>query len=228
MDIATKRKKTTKVLLAGIGKLDSYATGANVARYEKMLSQMTDKEFDKYMKAIRDKETVLYVYMPNMTKRPLVKDLLVIAGEMGVKLFHRIKKYDSVTKRHYVTNEAYPVIRIPVRRLQQFQYKKMSVPHGSSKVDSMTGQVAWEDKSASLSNPEIQAMDAKGLTKTLEEFIAIRGGNIEAWSGEMRRQGEETGEIILDDISGGTHTRTVEVAKIFFDCMMLDNNFVDE
>lgn len=228
MNMSEKRKAATTYLINALKSIDSHALGANVTRYEKLLSQMSDREFNKFMIAVRDKEACIYVYMPNMTKRPKVEDLLQIAKKQGIKIFHRIKKYDSVTNKYFVTNEEYPVVRIPIRRLQQFQDKKISVPHGSNKVDSMTGQVAWEDECAALSNPEIQAMQAKGLSATLHELVAIRGGNIEAWSGDMRRQAEETGEVLLEDIAGGTTTRTAKVTQVFFDCMMLDSNIVED
>jgi hypothetical protein len=228
MNISEKRKKTEKYLLSAIEFIDKNGTGENIKRYQKMFSTMSDTEFDKFMNMLRKNKTCIHMYYPNMTKRPTLDNIIEAAKKFNVKLFHRLKKYDNITKKYFITNEAYPVFRLPIRRMQQFLEKKISVPKGDSKVDTLTGQVSFDDRSAKLTNPEIQALQSKGLSNSLHELLTIRGGNIEAYSGEMKRQAEETGTVLLKDISGGSKTRSAVVAQLFFEGMMLESNFVGE
>lgn len=228
MDISKQRKKAMEYLITALTQIDTLCDGANVKRYTDLLDPMSDAQFDKYMKALKDKKTCIYVYIPNMEKRPSIKNLLDIAKEHGTEIFHRIKLFDETTSEYYLTNEKYPVFKIPIRRMQQFLDKKMAVPHGDTKTDGMTGQVAWEDKASTISNPEIQALNAKGtgLSKTLHELVAVRGGNVEAWNGEMKQQAEETGVVYLEDVGLSSNTRTAIVAQTWLEGMLLENNLV--
>jgi len=228
METSEKRKKAEAYILQSITALDKHALGDNIKRYKAMFAAMSDTQFDKYMKALRDNKTCVYMYMPNMTKRPKIGDLLTIAKKLGIKMFHRIKIYDTATDKYYLTNETYPIFRLPVRRLQQFLEKKISIPHGDSKIDTLTGQVAFDDRSAKITNPEIQALQSKGLNNTLHEFVSVRGGNIEAYGGEFKRQAEETGIVLLQDISGDSKTRSAVVTQLFLEGLMLETNLAGD
>ena len=103
----------------------------------------------------------------------------------------------------------------------------MSVPHSDRKVDAMTGQVAWEDQSATITNPEIQALISKGLPNILKEVVTVRGGNIEAWNGEMKQQAEETGTVNLDEIGDNSITRSAVVTEVLLESMLLDTNLTE-
>jgi hypothetical protein len=226
MSTTEKRKKTTAFLLKALDRMDTFSDTKNAKFYRDLFNGMTDSEFDQYMRDMRDGNECFYVYMPNMSKRPSLDTLIEIAKENRVEIFHRIKMLDEHTGEYFVTSHKYPVLRLPIRRMQQFLDKKMSVPRGDTKVNSMTGQVAFEDQSAKLSNPEIQALQSKGLSNTLNELVAIRGGNVEAWSGEMKRQAEEQGKVLLSDIDGGT-SRTAQVTQVLLECMMLSTNLTE-
>ena len=228
MDITKQKKKAIAYLVAALTPIDKLSDVKNVDRYESLLEAMSDVQFDKFMKSLRDKKTCIHIYLPNMTKRPSIKNILDIAAEQGTSIFHRIKLFDETTGEYYLTNEKYPVFKIPVRRLQQFLDKKMSVPQGDTKTDGLTGQVAWEDKAATISNPEIQALQAKGLSISLHELVAVRGGNVEAWNGEMKQQAEESGVVYLDDVGNTSSTRTAIVAQTLLEGMLLDNNLVGD
>ena len=227
MNITDKRKKATAYLLSSLKKIDKLGSGENVKRYEELFASMSDNKFDKFMKDVRDETTCIYTYFPNMTKRPSLADTIGIAEQLDIKIMHRIKLYDSGTDSYYLSNEEYPIVRVPVRRQQQFLDKKMSVPSSDKKINAMTGQVAWEDQSATITNPEIQALVSKGLPNVLKEVVTVRGGNIEAWSGEMKQQAEETGSVDLDIIGQNSISRSAVVAEVLIECMMLDTNLTE-
>lgn len=226
MEKSTKRKSVEKYILDSIARIDDTASGLNIKRYKEMFNSMTDAQFDTYMNHVKNKRTSIHVYLPNMSKRPSLAMINKIAKDLDVKIFHKIKMFDNITNCYFITPNEYPVLRLPIRRLQQFLDKKMSVPKGDSKIDALTGQVAWDDKSATLTNPEIQVLNSKGLNNVLHEFIAVRGGNIQAWSGEMKQQAEETGVVRLADLSAGSVTRTAMVTEKFIESMMLSINII--
>lgn len=225
--MAGNRKKATQVLLEQIGLIDQYVNAGNVDRYKQFLGSLSDVQFDKYMTALRNHDTVIYVYAPNLHDHPLMGDVLNIAKKIGVELFERVELYDDVTDEWYLTPNKHLVVKIPIRRLQQYGDHKISLPEGDSKVDTITGQVIHDDRAAGITNPEILSLQAKKLPLVSKELVAIRGGNIEAWQTGMKKQAEETGSIYLSEISKDSANRTVVVTQKLLEGMHLDNNIYE-
>ncbi len=169
---------------------------------------------------------MIYVYLPNLDKHPLLDDVFKIAESIGVELFQRIYMMDDVTGEYFLTPEKYFVAVTPIRRMEQFADHKISVPKGDSKVDSLTGQVAKgsDDRSAGITNPEIQALSSKGLDSVLQEIASIRGGNIGAWQSGIKKQAEETGKVRLSEIDPSFKNRTAGMGQIIMESLHLENN----
>jgi hypothetical protein len=184
---------------------------------------MTDSEFDLFMKQIRDNKAKLYVTLPNMLPTITTAELVQLAEDLDVKIFHKLWIKDPTTGKHMLTNEAHMVLKLPIRRQQQFLDKKMSVPDSDRKIDQLTGQVTSDDKSSALSNPEIQILYSRGLETTLMELIKVRGGDINAY-GEFKRQMEETGEGELNMIDLNSRTRSAVIAGVYMTGMHIGNN----
>jgi hypothetical protein len=227
MDIAKKRKQATALLLERIGMLDKFTDAKNVDRWRNLLNSLSDTAFHQFMLGLRDNKHVIYIYLPNMEKHPSMDDLYTVADKLGVSVFERIFIRDELTGRKFLTPESHLVVRIPIRRMQQYGDHKMSMPEGDTRVDSMTGQVIHDDRAAGITNPEIQALMAKGLNKLAYEVVAIRGGNIDAWQSGFKRQAEETGEIIMDDIPKDSKNRTVVIGQILLEGLHLENNIAE-
>lgn len=220
-----KRKKTEKLILNKIGELDKYTSGNNVERYRKMFASMSDTKFDLFMHMLRDNKTVLHMYIPNMKKQPTIEDTIKELEKLGYTLSERITRTDNTTGTKFLSNERYTILRVPIRRQQQFLDKKMGIPESDTKIDGRTGQVTGDDKNARITNPEIQGLFAKGgLDSVIKEFTAIRGGNVHAWSAEMKRELEESGRVSLDDVGNDSTNRSVAILDIYFKAMLIDNN----
>lgn len=233
MSNKANRKKAESYLISILIKLDQSPKGFNVERYKKLFAEMSDAKFDSWMKAIRDGKDCIYVYYPNMSKQINMQDMLKVFDAEGVEIFHRIKQFDKITGKHFVSNAKYPICSLFVRRLQQFRDKKISASHDDTKIDILTGQTAntaTSDKPATLTQPEMQALYSKynGMPATLHELVAIRGGNISAWSGGMKQQGEEHGVIRLADIEADSVNRTVVVTQVLLNGMGLANNLLGD
>lgn len=226
--MAKNRKKATEVLLEQLGYIDKYLDVDNVGRYRSFLGAMSDNQFDEFVKAIKAKKTVIYVYAPNLHKHPSMENILSIAKKVGVQLFERVELYDDITDEWYLTPERHLVVKIPVRRLQQYGDHKMSLPEGDTKTDMLTGQVIHEDRAAGITHPEEIAWKEKNLSAVVEEMVWYRGGNIEAWQSGFKKQAEETGEIELDNISKDSKNRTVVVAQKLLEGLHLETNLVED
>lgn len=221
MSIAEKKKKVLEYITKNLAPLDP--RGENIKRYQKMLGAMNDKEFHEFMVNMRDGKFQFHIIIPNLSPKCTMDDILKAADMVGLKIFHRIWLTDEATGKKFLSRAAYPILELPIRRMQQFLDKKLSVPDSDQSVDGLTGQVTGNDRAASITNPEIQALHSKGLSATLKEMVNIRGGDISSY-GELKRQMEEGGEASLAAIEVNSITRTAVVTQVFFEAMLLDNN----
>lgn len=219
--LAEKKKAILDYICKACDLMDPSKLNSN--RYRKIIGGMSDKQFDEFMKAMRDDKFQLHIVAPNMKLHLKNSDLLKAADFINLKLFHRIWMTDYVTGRRYLTPEEYLVVQLPIRRQQQFLDEKMSVPDNDKTIDGLTGQVTGDSRACSITNPEIQILAARNLNYTLQEFVTVRGGNI-AQYGEMKRQLEETGEVRLNRLDPNSKTRVAVVANVLLKSMMIDNN----
>lgn len=195
----------------------------NSERYRRLISGMTDKQFDTFMRNMRDGKFQLHLVAPNMKVNLKIKDMLSCADNLKLKLFHRIWIRDKATGKRFLTDNKYLVLKLPVRRQEQFIDKKMSVPDNDKTIDGLTGQVSWESKATSLTNPEIQIMASRNMDASLHEFLNIRGGNINSYA-EFKRSLEENGEARLNDLDPTARTRTAVMGGVLLTAMLLDSN----
>jgi len=184
---------------------------------------MTDKQFDTFMHDMRDGKFQFHIVAPNMKVNLRVKDMIAAADAMGLKLFHRIWMRDRATGRKFLSDNEYLVVKLPVRRQEQFIDKKMSVPDNDRSIDGLTGQVSWDSKACSITNPEIQILAARNMDATLFELVNVRGGNINSYA-EMKRSLEENGEARLNDLDPTSRTRVAVMGGVLLTAMMLDSN----
>lgn len=215
-----KRKKAQERILAAMKDFDP--TGTNTKFYEDLFSKLSDKEFDDYMKRIRDKQDVLAYYAPNMKTKTDVNDLIKLSHKYGVELFERIRMYDPLAETYYLTPHKFLVLQVPVRRFSQFIDHKLSVAEGDSRIDMLSGQVVKPDQAGTISQIEVQTLFSRGLTKTIRELIKFRGGDVVAF-GEFKRELEEQGSSSID-VETGSVARSAVTMDVLFSGMHLESN----
>lgn len=222
-DAVIQKKKAS--ILAKICKICDIIepSGMNSARYKQIIGNMNSKEFDSFVEKIKKGDWQLDLIIPNLKNKITNESLLKAADAIDCKLMHKIWMRDEATGRKYLTDNEYMVLTLPIRRQQQFLDEKMSVPENDQKIDAMSGQVTGDDDSCSITNPEIQILAARGLDRTLEELVNIRGGNIQGYAA-FKQAMEETGDVSLDSISPDFRPRISMVAEVMLKSMMLDNN----
>ena len=216
-----KRQDVTNYICDIYDKIDPSKTNSKIFRG--VVDKMSDKEFDQFMNYIKEGKYQLHIIAPNLKINLKNEDILKAADAVGCQLFHRFWVDDPSTGRKFLTDNEYLVIQVPIRRQQQFLDEKIAVPDHDRTIDGMTGQVTGDSRNCSVTNPEIQILAARGLNNTLQEFINVRGGNINNYN-DFRRALEETGECNLGDLDPNSKTRVAVVGGVLLKSMMLDTN----
>lgn len=153
----------------------------NSERYKSVFANMSDQEFRAFFKEIEEGKRKLCIYIPNHGKSSMDFSTIIREGEkLGCKFYgHIVDEIDGVITR---SSQEVMVLKSPIRRLAQSLDAKISLPAGDSKVDAITGQVAGDDRAASISSIELSVLTDIGLTKTSTELATVRGGDAGAYS----------------------------------------------
>ncbi len=232
--MASRQEVTAFIVksIAGIIPGDRY----NSDLIKKRLDELSDVEFDQYMKELGKPSTeegiktqeILPFYSPNLKDpRVTMKNLLDVAEEIGFEFFEQLWLTDPQTNKVFLTPQKYLVLDLTVRRQAQMLTKKSSIPENTRHVDEMSGQVTGKSKGSKVSFPEVQAQLAQGLENTLIEEIKVRGGD-RAAQVEFDRQLIEHGEASIVDVTeGGGVTKSTSTVGDLLRGMMIDND-IDE
>lgn len=217
----SKRKQVEEYIIQLMQQIDKYG-GKNTEYYKKLFASMNDTQFDEYMHAVKKSESQLHIIMANSISKLTVDDAIKIAKQRNVKIFERIYLHDPLTGRRYLTKYKMAVLNIPIRRLSQYLFHKISLPDGDSHVNPVTGQVIPPDKGAALSAIETQVLASKGLETSIVELIKIRSGDMDAYR-TMKYTIEETGEVSMNDLPLSGRPRSVITLQKYLHAMMIDS-----
>lgn len=216
--------------------IEALAPGSENAKiYKQALEKMPEGQFQAILKAARNATSehpdysqpffILPVVQPNMEKYKITTDNnLKLAKKWGVEFFQRIWMTDRVTKQTYLTNLPYLVIDLPMTRPAQTLDKKIAIPDHNRSIDDRTDQVTGDSKGASISYPEVQILNARGLEDTILEFIKARGGDSKVGR-LMDKQIKDTGSFDLDTVKDAdTQAKSTETLSHILTGMHLENN----
>jgi len=217
------RIKVEKYLFDSITKIDP----DNGKEYKKKFSSMTDKDFDNYMKALKNNDTNLFIILPNMKKNIKNNRLFKLAKDFGVKLFDYVKFKDECSKRSYYTNKKYLILKLPIRRVKQYLFGKIGIPESDKTISKLTGQVMQEDKGCKLSLIETQMLANKNLEKSVIELLKVRGGDLNAYY-KYKQEILNSGSVNLGSLDlAESKPRSVVIAEVIFKAMHIDFNFAE-
>lgn len=164
-----KRKETTKFILDNM-KISKYTYDI----VKDFLENLTDDEFHNFMLKLRDKKINLSFVIPH-EENITIENLFKLADSLNVKLFQKLTFEEEGIS--FTSKVPSMVVMLPAKRAAQTQDKKQSVPTGN-KIDSLTGQVTSESRSAKITMPEILIHTGFGIQKPLEELLNPRGGDL--------------------------------------------------
>ena len=214
-----KRKEITDLILKTLITMEPEGTNRDL--YEQKLSKMTNKEFETYIKAIKDKKQKLNIYIPNIKTTLKTDDLLKAGDQLSINFFKKIKLFDDISKRYIELPNEYLNIKVPVKRVKQHLTNKMSIPSSDKKVSNITEQILKPDKSSAISQIEMQTLLSKGLTHTAREMFSIRGGNQERYNA-MKNELFTSGTSNIGTSS--SRAEASNVTNIYLKACHIDNN----
>lgn len=216
------RKKAEEEILKLISILDE--TGYNKEKYKEIFKNMSDKEFNDYMKKIVNNEARLVFFAPlnkqlNITTTKLVN----IARKLNIPLFERLYYTQNSNLPDYKTNVEYLIVDLPFKRQSQNLIKKISIPEHNKTIDYLTYQPTGDSKGAKISYPELQILVGMGLEKSLDELIRFRGGDkngFNAYNAMFMRNGSANLKTLNYYSTGVESTKTL---KSFLTAMHISN-----
>lgn len=217
------REMATKKMVALLSMFDGY--NDSVKETERMIADISDAQFDKYMHDLRDEKEYLPYIMPTMGKIRLTSEKNIkIAKSLGIKLFHRVWLTDASTGETYLTPEEYLVIDVPFRRQQQHLKKKISIPDSNKRIDEMTGQVTGSSKGSSLSGSEMQILYSQGMNESIRELFKFRGGDEVAHRNLMRNIITNGDASMNNSDDGVSRPKSTETTSILLTSAHIKNN----
>lgn len=216
------RKAATDMILKYIEKI--LPGSPNTAFYAKRLPEMTDREFDQFMKNLEDGTEILTIKTPNLSKQKLdLQRNLAIAKELGHDFFQYLILTDPTTGEVYKTPVKYLVIDVPLRRQVQLLQSKATIPENNKHIDELSGQSTGPSKGSKISFPELQVLFAQGLDATITELIKFRGGDAKAFNA-MNRAIIENGGVSIEYLSQfNTKVKSVTTLATLLKTIHLDN-----
>ena len=175
-----KRKQVEEYILTWIKKITN--SEFNVNLYKDLFKNMTDEEFDNFMKSLRDDKRWLQIIVPPDIRNSDVKISISknykLAKELGYDFFQQLDIGPNRDLPKYRTPHKFLIIDLPIRRTKQTSEKGVSVSTHAKNIDMLTGQPKGDSTATRISYPELQVLVGMGLTHSLIELLRDRGGDI--------------------------------------------------
>jgi len=193
---------------------DIEPTGYNVEQYKKIFTSMSDKDFEQYMKDIRDGKKFLVLFKPLYEAKGItVENNLKIAKKYGLNFFQKLIYSNNENAPDYKTPIDYLIIDVPYRRQSQTLDKKVSIPDNNKVIDELTYQPTGDSKGAKISYPELQVLMGMGLEQSLNELMRFRGGDrngFNAYNAMFFRYGNANLKTLNNFSTGVESTKTLK------------------
>ncbi|MDD2819501.1 MAG: hypothetical protein PHN51_11995 [Candidatus Nanopelagicales bacterium] len=212
------RKKAEAFILQLMKDIDP--TGYNVEQWKKIFADLTDRQFDEYMKGLRDGTKFLVFFKPAYKAQGITEDTcLATAEKYGIKLFEKLVYTNNPDEPDHKTAIEYLILEMPYRRQSQTMMKKISVPDNNKVIDQMTYQPTGPSKGSKISYPELRVLLGMNMDNAISELIKYRGGDkggFNAYNAMAMRYGSVRLKTIEPYRTGTESTKTV---KIILNCM---------
>ena len=164
-------------------------------------NEMSDSELESLRDALENEELYLPFFRPNYNEKSVdINSWLDLADEVGAEIFAKVWKEDKLTGDVVLSQYPYWIALLPVRRMIQYLNDKISISENNNVRDSLTGQVTGDSKSSALSNPQLNALIARGCPAAATEFVKLRSGDVEvsrAYNRQIIKEGRAYQEPLL-------------------------------
>ena len=172
-----KRKRIEALIIETFEKLDK--TGSNAAIYRKKMGDMSDTQFEEWIKRFAtDEDAHFYLDVQPYHNEPTLDQIEAAAKVTGTQLHQYVYfKHDGAQDNPVRTAQRVAVGYIHVRRLQQILAKKTSYSTDASKRSQLTGQLSGDDAVGRLADEEAYALKTVGAESVLKELLGPRADN---------------------------------------------------
>lgn len=216
------RKAAEAFILQFVKELDP--SGYNEKQWNKILTNMPDKQFDLYMKGLRNGTQFMLAFKPLYEAKGItIENNFKVAKKYGLSFFEKLNFTDNPDEPDYQSPIEYLVLDLPYRRQSQTLIKKISVPDNNKTIDQLTYQPTGASKGSKISYPELQVLIGMGLDKSIEELIQYRAGDrggFRAYNTMTMRYGSVNMKAISGYKTGVDSTKTL---KVYLTSMHISN-----
>jgi hypothetical protein len=203
---------------------DMEPTGYNEAQYKRIFADMSDKQFDTYMSAMREGKQFLVAFKPMYKAKGFsVENNIKVGKKYGLNFFERLVFSGNPNEPDHKTAIEFMVLDLPYRRQSQTLMKKISVPDNNKVIDQLTYQPTGPSKGSKISYPELQVLIGMGMTESIKELMQYRGGDrggFNAYNSMVMRYGSVNMGSLAPYATGVESTKTV---KTYLACMHISN-----
>jgi hypothetical protein len=213
------RKDFEKYVINLVHELDP--SGFNKKIYEEKFSKMSKKDYESMLKKLESGNHSIRLFSPLDSEVELDFERNVnIAKKLGFNIYQKltIHRGDFV----YTPDIEYPVMYMIIRRASQHILKNFNVHKHRDTRNRITGQVAGNSASGRITLPEVQVMKPLGLNNTLDEFLGVRGGDVQAsnaLNGILFKNGKISKQELAPFV---TKTQATKTLKAYFKAMHID------
>ena len=205
------RQKYQQEIMKFLKELDS--SGYNCEMYEKIFENMSDREFDEYMKGVADETKAFIIFAPLYKSSAITtENNIKLAEKYKLPLFERIEVTNNPNMPDYVSHQDYLLLDLPVKRQAQNIVTKSSIPDNNRTIDYMTYQPTGDSKGSKLSMPELNSLIAMGLHNSVEELSRYRGGDrggFRAYNASINQLGSVRLSSIAPYLTGVESTKAI-------------------
>jgi hypothetical protein len=213
------RKDVEQFILEVVAKLDP--SGFNTKIYKEKLPKMSKKDYESMIEKFRSGRHSLRLFSPLDSEVELDFDRNVdIAKWLGFDIYQKL----TITRGDFVyTPEVeYAVMYMSIRRASQHILKNFNVHKHRKTRNRITGQVAGNSASGRITLQEVQVMKPLGLNNTLDEFLGVRGGDVQA-SNALNGLLFKNGKVSKSELAPFvTKTQATKTLSAYFKAMHID------
>lgn len=161
-----QREQVEQLIITYFDQLDKSKTNSDY--YKKLFSEMTDTEFEKFMK----KDYPIRFQMRQSVTEPSMSDIEDSLKAIGVPMLERISMpsvYTDINGSAVQSKECL-IVYDNIKKVQQFVTKKNKWALETSNRDMRSGRLIGNDKGTAMSDREFESLATLGLEHTMYEF----------------------------------------------------------
>lgn len=204
-------------------------SGTNTDKYRTFFSQMSDPQFEKFMKEFLANDEENFVLDIVEFEHSLKFEYCEAAAKvLNIPLMEYLYMPHLTMDKHniVISKEKCLVGYINVKRTQQLLHKKNGLSISDEKVSPLTGQVINKDKNARSSDIEAAMLVALGADKILQELHGPRSDD-PVMKRQMNQSIATKGYVMLDELENlPTNKITLNTVNTYLLSMGLKSDII--